>query len=249
MITLKTITTIELSSICNLSCLYCVNRLLVKLPLRDAGIMNDYVFNRSVYWLEKLCKQGTQQEVNINGNGESCLDPQLIERAKRVKEVVGHRPVNFSTNAVNMTEELAKGLASTGIDKIDLSIHSPFHTRKAIQIMRKAGINLGINPGAVVMSHNWAGQLEPENSVEMHFTLPCDPLIEGRGYIQSEGNVTPCCYDYRNLGVFGHVFNEDLLEREIKPYELCTTCHQVIPEYIIEQHNKNNQDNPIYKVA
>ena len=237
MITLKTITTIELSSICNLSCLYCVNRLLVKHPAREPGIMNHKVFNSSLYWLDKLCKQGTQKEVNVNGNGESCLDPMLVKRIDWIKVIMGDRPVNFSTNAVNMTENLAKGLASTGIDRIDLSVHSPFHTRKAIQIMKKARLTIGINPGAIIMSHNWAGQLEPENSVEMHFTLPCDPLIEGRGYIQSEGNVTPCCYDYRNLGVFGHVFDDDLLEREIKPYELCTTCHQVIPEYILNGRN------------
>ncbi len=230
MITLKTITTIELSSICNLSCLYCVNRLLAKHPARAAGIMKDKVFKGSLYWLNRLCNQGTQQEVNINGNGESCLDPELIMRAKRIKDVMGDRRVSFSTNGINMTDNLAMGLEVAGIDQVDLSIHSPFHTRKAIQILQKAGLKVGVNPGVITMSHNWAGQLEPENSVDINFHIQCDPLIQGRGYIQSEGAVTPCCYDYRNLGVFGHVFDNDLLEREIKPYELCETCHQIIPE-------------------
>ena len=233
MITLKTITTIELSSVCNLSCLYCVNRLLKDDQSRSPGIMHYQTFDRSLYWLDRLCKQDTQKEVNINGNGESCLDPNLIMRARKVKNVVGNRPVSFSTNGINMTYEIAKALAGTGIDQIDLSVHSPYHTRKAIQIMQKAGLKVGVNPGAVIMSHNWAGQLEPEHCVDINFNIQCDPLIQGRGYIQSEGNISPCCYDFRNLGTFGHVFDDDLLEKEIKPYELCETCHQTIPEHIL----------------
>jgi len=233
MITLKTITTIELSSVCNLACKYCINRLLVKHPDRDAGIMTNSVFERSLHWLKILCDRGTQQEINLNGNGESCLDPDLTERIKRVRAVVDDRRVCFSTNGVNMTRGLAKDLKDSGIDQIDLSIHSPFHVRRSAYIMHNAGLKGVVNLGAVLYSHNWAGQLEPENSIDVKLKIQCDPLIDGRGYIQSEGNVTPCCYDYRNLGVFGHVFDDDLLKREIKPYELCETCHQTIPEYIL----------------
>lgn len=233
MITLKTITTIELSSVCQLECKYCINRLLKDDQSRSPGIMNDRIFNRALYWLSVLCRQGTQQEVNVNGNGESCLDPDLIDRIIQIKEIVGDRQVAFSTNGVNMTDKLAKDLKRSGINQVDLSVHSPYHTRKAIQTLQKAGVKVGVNPGAVIMSHNWAGQLEPEHCVDINFNIQCDPLIQGRGYIQSEGNMTPCCYDYRNLGVFGHVFDDDLLEREIKPYELCKTCHQEIPEYIM----------------
>ncbi len=56
--------------------------------------------------------------------------------------------------------------------------------------------------------------------------MQCDPLIDGRAYVQSEGDVVPCCYDYRNLGRIGHVFDQDILERELKPFALCETCHQ-----------------------
>ena len=48
MITLQTITTIELSSACNLKCLYCINRLLVKHPKRNAGIMTDGTFEKTM---------------------------------------------------------------------------------------------------------------------------------------------------------------------------------------------------------
>ena len=236
MITLKTITTIELSSICNLKCKYCVNRLLVKHPARSAGIMSDEIFAKSVIWLKLLCENGTQNEVNINGTGESCLDPNLIKRARIVKDIAGpDRRVGFCTNGLNMTHEMAKGLRDSGIDYVDLSIHSPWHTRKALGILSSVGIFGVVAFGAIVTSHNWAGQLEPENTVDINYKMQCDPLIQGMGYISSEGWLTPCCYDYRLLGAYGHVNDKDLLNKEIKPYKLCKTCHQAIPGYILRK--------------
>lgn len=232
--TLKTITTIELSNLCNLRCLYCINRLLVRHPSRTPGIMTDDVFERTLVVLKALCDRGTQREVNMNGNGESCLDPQLPERIRRVKDIVGaDRQVGMSTNGVNMTYELARALRDSGLDRLDISPHSAYHARRAVIYMVKAGwAGRGIiNTGPINASHNWAGQLEPEHTIECRMDgIPCDPLIEGRGYVLAEGNVTPCCYDYRNLGVFGSVFDGDLLDRPVRPYNLCYTCHQRIPE-------------------
>ncbi|MEA2014626.1 MAG: radical SAM protein, partial [Thermodesulfobacteriota bacterium] len=188
MINLKTITTIELANICNLQCEYCVNRLLVKHPSREPGIMSDEVFERTLFWLDILCRRGTQKEVWLNGIGESCLDPKLIERTRVIKNVMGDKEVGLCTNGVNMTLEMAKALRGSGLDRLDLSPHSPFHVRRAASYMIKAGwvgrsvINLGIFNA----THNWCGQLEPENQVETHLDaldLQCDPLIEGRGYV------------------------------------------------------------------
>jgi len=248
MITLRTITTIELANICNLTCSYCVNRLLVKHPGREPGIMSDTVFDRSLELLQDLVNRDTQMEVNMNGTGESFLDPQLVRRTARVKKIMGERRVCLCTNGVNMTLEVCKGLKDAGMDQLDLSPHSPAHARTAAIIMIKVGIPGMINDGVIIRSHNWAGQLEPENRIECLLKGQCDPLIEGRGYILKEGNITPCCYDYRNLGVFGTIFDEDILNRPIRPYALCETCHQVIPDDIIKEYNRENKDNPIYKV-
>ena len=234
MITLKTITTIELSNACNLQCRYCVNRLMMKSGVRDIGIMSDETFERCLYWLEILCKHGTQKEVNLNGNGESCLDPKLPERIRAVKDIAGNRKVAMCTNGVNMTVDLAGKIRDAGIDQIDLSPHSPYHARKAVVVMHQAGLRGIVNMGSITCSHNWAGQLEPENSIEVLYSIKCDPLIEGRGYVQKEGNVTPCCYDFRNLGVFGTVYDKDLLQKGMRPYELCKRCHQVIPDEILK---------------
>jgi hypothetical protein len=231
---LRTITTIELSNACTLKCLYCVNRLMPGHG-REYGIMNKETFERSLFWLKTLCDQGTQQEVNLNGNGESLMDPDLVDRIRRVKDIMGGRQVSMSTNGTLMTYELACKIKDAGIERCDLSPHSVFHARRAAIAMGKAGLSGIVNMGSILTSHNWAGQLEECNQIEMFYSIKCDPLIEGRGYIQREGGVSPCCYDFRGLGQFGTVFDDDLLDRPIKAYALCKTCHQIIPEELKEE--------------
>jgi len=195
--------------------------------------MSDRVFDKSLEWLQELCLRETQQEVNMNGDGESFLDPQLVKRIARTKKIMGERRVCLCTNGVNMTREVCQGLKDAGLDQLDLSPHSPAHARKAAVIMIEVGIPGVVNDGVIIQSHNWAGQLEPENQIKCLLRNQCDPLMEGRGYVLKEGAVTPCCYDYRNLGVFGNVFHYDLTARPIRPYELCKTCHQQIPNEIM----------------
>lgn len=228
---LQTITTIELSSLCNLACKYCINRLMQKDPARRPGIMVDFVFEKSLYWLKKLVSRGTQNEVNLNGNGESMLDPDLVQRVRSTKDVVGDAgQVQFCTNGVLMTKALAIKLKDAGIDRIDVSVHDPYHARRCAHLLTAIGMQGVIADGAIKSTHNWAGQLESKHQVPIFISLPCHPIIEGRGYINSEGDISPCCYDYRNLGRFGSVFDSDLLEREVRPFSLCVDCHQILPQ-------------------
>lgn len=240
MITLQTITTIELSSICNLKCLYCINRKLAESPVRRPGLMTDKVFNKTCELLQKLVDQGTQREIHLNGNGESTMDHKLCDRISRVREILGKRAhIGLSTNGLLMTKELAVKLKESGLSQVDVSPHSPYHARKAAHILFEAKFPKGmVSWGCIIMSHNWAGQLEKEHSVNCQLNkIQCDPIIEGRGYILSEGNITPCCYDFENLGIYGSVFDDDILERPIKPYLLCKTCHQIIPDFILNENN------------
>lgn len=230
MTTLKTICTIELSNICNLKCLYCVNRLLVKHSERKPGIMSDEVFNATLDLLRQTMSMGTQKEVNMNGNGESTLDTQIIPRICAVRDVIGHNELRLSTNGLTMTEGLIKALKDSGLDQLDVSVHSPYHARKTVDLMLKVGMPGVINGAAISSTHNWCDQIEEEHRVKNRIVgSQCDPLIEGRGYVLAEGGITPCCYDYQNLGVFGTVLDEDIFDVEYGPYELCKNCHQVIP--------------------
>jgi hypothetical protein len=208
---------------------------MAKEDIRDIGIMSDEVFDKSLELLRETVSRGTQMEVNLNGNGESLLDPQIVERVKRVKAVMGGRRVRFCTNGLLMTDEIARALKAAGIDDIDVSIHSAKHARKAYLSILKAGIPSVVATGPIQYPHNWAGQLEPENTLDVElYGIACDPLIHGYGYIQKEGNISPCCFDYQNLGTFGTVFDADIFDRPIKPYALCDKCHQVIPEEILK---------------
>jgi hypothetical protein len=225
--TIQTITTIELSNVCQLKCRYCIQSKLIKHPSRKPGIMTDEIFDRSLFWLDILCRRNTQAECNLNGNGESSLDPQLPERIREVKDIMGDRKVGLSTNGIGWTYELAVRVKDAGIDYMDLSPHDPYEARKAALIFHKAGIQGQLNPGTILTPHNWAGQLDKEHQIEMNYTLPCHPLMEGRGYISTEGALSPCCYDYQLIGVFGGVFDKDLLTRDIRAFSLCDTCHQV----------------------
>lgn len=227
---LTTINTIELSNACNMRCLYCVNRRIKNEPRRRQGFMTDEIFDLTLSRIRELIEQGTQKEINLNGNGESTLDPQLPDRAARVVELARGRQVSFCTNGKSMTKELARELKQAGLKRVDVSTHDAYYSRRAAIMLIEAGIQCIVNGGAIAASHNWAGQLEPEYTVPVLMKIDCHPLIEGRGYVQVEGDVTPCCYDYRSLGVFGHVSDEDLTIKEVRPFSLCKTCHQRIPE-------------------
>lgn len=204
--------------------------------------MDDHIFDLSLTWLKKLCDRGTQKEVHLNGNGESLLDPQFFDRARRVKAIMGDRLVNVCTNGMNATREMFFKLKEIGMN-VDLSIHNPARIRKVLKWYRKAGLKGVINPGVITAPHNWAGQLEPEHCVDIdNLKVLCDPLIDGRGYISSEGYLSPCCYDYQLLGVYGHVSDLDLFEKPMLDFELCKDCHQVIPPETINKIYKGTKE-------
>lgn len=213
--------------------------------------MTTDVFNATCDILRTLCANGTQREINLNGNGESFLDYQLIERIKIIREIVGpDRHIGLSTNGMLVNRAIAKEVVESGLTQLDISPHQPYWARKAAHIMHEAGMKKGqVSFGCIIMSHNWAGQLEKEHQIQCQLENHCEPLIEGRGYVLSEGNITPCCYDYRNLGIFGTVFDEDILERPIKPYKLCHTCHQQIPPFICKENDFIQFGEEVFEVA
>ena len=232
MIKLQTITSIEVSNLCNLQCSYCINKDLVKSEFRDVGIMSDDVFNRVTIILEQLVQRGTQKEIWLNGNGEPLLDLQLARRVQIVKRIVGSQQVGISTNGLIMDNDIAKSLKACGIDRIDISSHVLDAAITAQRVCMRNGIQAGISTGVIFANHDWAGQINNLKANPKIGGSICTPLVEGRGYIQKEGNISPCCYDYKNLGTFGHVFDKDILDRPIKPFKLCETCHQQIPQVI-----------------
>lgn len=226
---IKTINTIELSSLCNLSCSYCIQPQLKDYEGRKAQLMSMETFEAALRILKKTVEAGTQAEVNLNGNGESLLHPDLVEMVKGVREVVGpERVVKLTSNGLLLTPAIARALNEAGLSALDISIHSPKHVRQAVHVLRGVPMNGTLAIGAVLYPHDWAGQVD-DGVKYCGAAIPCDPLMAGYAYIQAEGTISPCCYDYRNLGTFGTVHDEDIMDREYGRYALCDSCHQMVP--------------------
>lgn len=226
---IKTINTIELSSLCNLSCSYCIQPQLKDYEGREAQLMTMETFEAALKVLEKTVEAGTQAEVNLNGNGESLLNPDLVEMVRRVREVVGpERTVKLTSNGLLLTTGIARALKDAGLSAIDISVHSPKYARKAVNILRGIPLNGTLAIGAILYPHDWAGQVD-DGVKYCGSSIPCDPLMAGYAYIQAEGTISPCCYDFKNLGTFGTVHDADIMDREYGRYALCDSCHQLVP--------------------
>lgn len=231
MIKLQTIAALELSNICTLSCKYCVNRFIIDTPSRYQGIMQDDVFDAACSVIKQTVKNGTQKEVWMNGIGESFLDKQLFKRIAIIRSIIGKdRFLGMSTNATLISKNNIDAICDCGLSQLDISLHSPEAVRKALPLLKNKKIKVLLTKGAVEPSHNWCGQLEPENEIELNDKIKsdCPLVVEGRGYVSVEGIITPCCFDYRNLGAYGTVFASDIFDKEIKHFELCKTCHLTI---------------------
>ncbi len=228
---IKTINTIELSSICDNACEYCPAK--DQSQYRPTGLMQEEVYKKAVNQVLKLCRAGTQLELNLFGVGESTLHPQLIEWVEYARK---HLPFNqtlhLNTNGNRMTHEMANGLQKAGISSIDITGHNHKSTAKTIKIFRDIGIAGNLSYDFVTAPNNWAGQVdwfEPDNRLPHYRNNPCPWLARGQIMVMSNGNITTCCIDAFGKNVFGNIF-DDLDKLEIKESELCQTCHHKIPE-------------------
>src|ERR1700678_3005327 len=75
---------IELTSRCNLRCVYCPSPNL-KRPKVD---MSEETFAKCLGWLTYAVKVHKQEEVNLAGIGESTLHPRFLEYATRVRQAI-----------------------------------------------------------------------------------------------------------------------------------------------------------------
>lgn len=229
---IRTINSIEVSALCNLSCLYCPARL--QKQHRPVGIMEMAIFEKAVEWVARFAEMGTQLELNLFGIGEPTLNANLVEMVRMARRKLAWRQViHTNTNGLLMTEELARALKDAGINHIDITGHDAYHTAKTIRIFRKVGIEGQLSLDAIVQPNNWAGQVdwfEPEYDAG-----PCPWLGRGQAFVLWNGDVTTCCIDAFGQGVVGNIFEDDLTQIELKPFALCKTCHHKQPGAAVER--------------
>lgn len=106
---------LELTNMCNDSCLFCANSKCTK----KRGIIN-YNFAKMV--LKQAYDLGTR-EVGFYGTGEPLLDKNLEDYVAYAKSL-GYTYVYVTTNGVFLNEDRAQSLINSGIDSIKFSINA-----------------------------------------------------------------------------------------------------------------------------
>jgi hypothetical protein len=221
---IKTINTIELSSICDNACAYCPAK--DQGEYRQTGFMDVATFEKAIVWALRFAKEGTQLEINLFGVGESTLHPKLVQFVAYARRMMPFGQVlHLNTNGNTMTEELAQSIKDAGISHIDISGHDHRATANCLRIFRKVGIPHGLSYDFTIHPNNWAGQVDwfPAK----YDAGPCPWLSRGQAMVMSDGRVTTCCIDAFAKNVMGTV-DDDLSQLEINPSELCKTCHHMI---------------------
>lgn len=217
---IKSIKNIELSSVCNMSCDYCLSPHIKK--HRKPGLMTLETFKKVADKIELFFENGTQGEIWLHGTGESLLNKDLVSMVQYLKENVD-LPVYISTNGLLITEEIVEALKIAGIDRIDVSCHDEDVALKAHGIITKHGIYSIINYGVQDKKFNWANQLDIENTAPSQHHCP---WIENKEcFILHDGSVVSCCFDAYGKHIIGRI--EDVEELEIKPFGLCKNCNHI----------------------
>lgn len=220
---------LELSSLCNLRCSYCVSPEIVagKHPNRPAQHMTRETFLRALEWVAHFVKNGSQRELNLAGIGESTLHPELVDFVRLARETVGPKTsIVFATNGLRVTDELAKALAPYA-PEVWVSLHVLDKATVANRRLRAAGVAGSMSLDPAIGSNDWAGQVGAE--WKGNYRFPCPWAHQSRAFVYSDGAIGRCCLDATGDGKLGHV-RDPIGSLSWSPYGLCTTCYQDLPK-------------------
>ncbi|HLN52398.1 MAG TPA: radical SAM protein [Lentimicrobium sp.] len=117
-LTFPTSINLEISSLCNLSCMHCPSHLpLFKNMVKSHGLMKMEVFNKA---MDEIDSHGTTR-LALHKDGEPLLHPQIMTILNRVKKNQPHI-VTLITNAHLLTDEICDAILKGRIDNIIFSI-------------------------------------------------------------------------------------------------------------------------------
>jgi hypothetical protein len=194
---------------------------------REKKDMDIDTFRWALHWIQYFKEQGTQGELSLTGIGEPLLHPEFLAYLEIARLILPDEPIVFATNGLLLTEDLCKAMAPFR-PKIYVSLHRPELAGRGIEAAKRYGLLAGVNTSFVHSSINWAGQVDWYNSAP---SCTCEFLRSGWGVVLSSGCITTCCMDAEAMGTIGHV-REDPYNLEMKPYKLCNTCYQKLPEEV-----------------
>ncbi len=210
---------IEITSRCNLRCVYCVHP---KMP-RAKEDMADDVFRQALSWVRRFVEAGTQHSVNLAGIGESTLHPEFVRYVHLAAEAVeGRAHLVLATNGLLMTDDLAAAIADVPI-RVFVSLHRPEKAGPAVEALRRAGIFAGTSTDPATAATDWAGQVKWHRS--MVPDRKCMWVRGGAVFCMSDGRLSACSFDGTGDETIGTVW-DDVERLETRPYRLCPGCDQ-----------------------
>lgn len=210
---------IELTSRCNLRCSYCINSKMER-PRQD---MSEETLESALRWLRFFVKQGTQNDVNLAGTGESMMHPRFIEFVSRVRDAAPGSRLLLATNGTWVTEDRAKQLAALRVG-VWVSLHEPALAAEAVRLLKRYGALEGVSMDPAVNPNDWAGQVKWHKA---DYRIPCTWQRRGMAFVASDGRLLTCCLDGRGASSLGRVCEEPRV-LETKPWALCASCYQQI---------------------
>jgi len=114
---------IEPSSICNSKCNFCPtgDYSLMKSVGRTQEFMSMDLFHKIVNDISQLDEK--IRVVVLQGDGEPLLHKDIVEMVRVLKNDYKCNHVELTTNAINLSPEISRGLLSVGLDKIKISVN------------------------------------------------------------------------------------------------------------------------------
>lgn len=208
---------VELSSYCNLRCVYCPSYHLG----RPKTFMSMDDFGLALSWVDRFRRLGWQRDLNLAGIGESTMHPRFVEMVRLARKLLGWDfNLVFATNGLLVTDDLARQLAEYR-PIVFVSLHRPEKAGPAIEALKRAGIFAGTSSDPSESATNWAGQVKWHVSAARR---PCPWVKGGKVIAFADGRVSRCAYDSTGCGVLGTL--ADLAGMETSPYQLCKSCDQ-----------------------
>lgn len=215
---------IELSSVCNLACVYCPHPTLQ----RAKAHMPWHVLERAMQHVDYYCRKGTQGEVALTGIGEAILHPDFERAVAFVRSVIGGRLITLSTNGVAVDDAVLDVLQRYGV-RVYVSLHRPEMASPAIHKMRQRGMPFGTNHAFVDSSLDWAGQVEWPSTAKSHI---CTYLQDGWAVVRQDGSVVSCCMDAHGVDAIGHI-DDPIGSLNTRQISLCSACVLKLPPELL----------------
>jgi hypothetical protein len=193
------------------------------MPRAKEDMVED-IYLASLRWASYFVMQGTQQELNLAGIGESTMHPDFVRWVHLAREYVGPGcDLILATNGLLMTDELAKAIAPAR-PRVWVSLHRPEKAGPAVEALKRYDILSGVSADSSIAAMNWAGQ------VKWHVSAPkreCFWVKGGRVFIMSDGRGSRCCLDGTGDGVlFNDIRTAPLQSINTNPWSLCSGCDQ-----------------------